>query len=442
MEIQLPVGLNSVYQPTIAVIGLGYVGLPVAIAMGRKFHVTGYDINIDRISELRSRKDRTYEVSVEDLSKFTGQWSYNYADLRGMDIYIVAVPTPITDKNEPDLGPLMSACETVGKAMAVGATVIFESTVYPGCTEEDCIPALEKASGFKHGKHFTVGYSPERINPGDKTHRFETIKKVVSACSPEALVKVSFIYTAAVQEAGIYQASSIKVAEAAKIIENTQRDVNVALINEVALICDRLGIDTKDVLDAAATKWNFLKFTPGLVGGHCIGVDPYYLIAKARALGYESKVIASGRSVNDGMGAFIAQKAVNEYESATVRPPVTGRIRAAILGFTFKENCSDIRNTKVVDIIRRLEEKGVDVSVSDPIASKEQAKKVYGLDLLQLSKVPKADIVIMAVAHDEYKKRALDTVDKVCKPGATLIDVKSIMNAKDARARGLHYARI
>src|SRR3990167_4230933 len=356
MQVHLPVGIKPVYLPTIAVVGLGYVGLPVAVAMSRKFPVMGYDINVDRITELKSGKDRTDEVSPEELRLYQGLFTYNYADIRGLDIYIVAVPTPITKNNQPALNPLMRACETVGKAMAPGALVIFESTVYPGCTEEDCIPALEKASGLKHGKHFTVGYSPERINPGDKVHRFETIKKVVSACCPEAMNKVAYIYTGAVQ-AGVYEAASIKVAEAAKIIENTQRDVNVALINELAMICDRIGIDTKDVLDAAATKWNFLKFTPGLVGGHCIGVDPYYLIAKARALGYESKVITSGRAVNDGMGAFIAQKAINEYEKAAKRPPITGQIKAAILGFTFKENCPDIRNTKVLDVIRRLEEK-------------------------------------------------------------------------------------
>ncbi len=421
----LPIGIKAVYHPKIAVVGLGYVGLPVAIALARKFDVTGFDINVDRIGELRDAVDRTREVAPDDLRRYAGIFTYNHADIRGADIYVIAVPTPIDKMNKPDLGPLTSACLTVGKEMGRHnkAIVVFESTVYPGCTEDHCIPVLEGASGMKAGKHFFVGYSPERINPGDKKHRFETIKKIVAGQNEETLGKLAFMYGAVVP-AGIHWARSIKVAEAAKIIENTQRDVNIALMNEFAKICNLLEVDTNEVLEAARTKWNFLDFRPGLVGGHCIGVDPYYLTAKAEQLGFNAKVILSGRETNDSMGGYIARAAIKAHSFE----PFATSPRVAVLGLTFKENCPDIRNTKVIDIIDSLKHHGCNVQVADPMANVDEARKAYGIDLVPAHKLLPSDIVIVAVAHDEYRgKSGLEIVTRVGRLGATVFDVKSVL---------------
>lgn len=393
----------------IAVIGLGYVGLPLAIEFGKKYEVLGFDIDLRRIEELNRGEDHTQEADIEDLRQVmraskegkTGlKFSGNTEDLSNYNCYIVTVPTPIDRFNNPDLTPLLSASKTIGKVLKPGDIVIYESTTYPGCTEEDCVPVLEKYSKLKFNKDFYCGYSPERINPGDKVNTLTKIKKVTSGSTPEVADKVDALY-ASIIEAGTHKAPNIKVAEASKAIENAQRDVNISFVNELALIFDRIGIDTNDVLEAAGTKWNFLKYNPGLVGGHCIGVDPYYLVHKAKSVGYHSEVILSGRRVNNEIATFIANKILKLMIHGGHK--IKGS-KALIMGITFKENCPDIRNTKVVDIYRELMEFGLGVDIYDPLAKEEIVMEEYGIPLLKkIDSAKEYKVIVLAVAHDEFK---------------------------------------
>jgi UDP-N-acetyl-D-galactosamine dehydrogenase len=424
---------------TVAVVGLGYVGLPVAVEFGKRRPTIGYDLSKRRVENLQHKVDATGEVPAAELiaaEKFKP--TTHPGDLALADFIIVAVPTPINAARQPDLRPLESASEAVGRHMKAGAIVIYESTVYPGCTEEVCVPILEKASGLRGGQDFFVGYSPERINPGDKEHRFVSIKKIVSGDSPDTLEKVAALYGSVV-EAGVYRASSIRVAEAAKVIENTQRDLNIAFVNELAIIFERLGIDTHEVLKAAGTKWNFLPFRPGLVGGHCIGVDPYYLTHKAELAGYHPEVILAGRRINDGMGAHVARKTVQQMIHAGRN--IKGA-RVNVLGLTFKENVPDLRNSKVVDIIRELHEFGVETFVHDPLAGADDAMHEYGLKLTDWDSLPVADAVIFAVAHRQFLQLPTDEVlRKIVKRGC-LIDVKAALDAETFRKEGITVWRL
>ncbi|MCH6483701.1 Vi polysaccharide biosynthesis UDP-N-acetylglucosamine C-6 dehydrogenase TviB [Pseudoxanthomonas sp. LH2527] len=408
-------------QVRIAVIGLGYVGLPLAVAFGRKFPTLGFDINRKRVAELNDYRDHTLEVSAEELrdTPLLG-FSDDPAALAGCNVFIVTVPTPIDDYKRPDLHPLESASRTVGRAIGKGAVAIYESTVYPGATEETCVPIIERESGLQFNEDFYAGYSPERINPGDKQHRLETIMKVTSGSTPEVADFVDALYGSIIT-AGTHKASSIRVAEAAKVIENTQRDVNIALINELALIFHRLGIDTHEVLEAAGTKWNFLPFRPGLVGGHCIGVDPYYLTHKAQQIGYHPDVILAGRRINDGMGSHVARRVAKLMARRNL--PVAGA-RVLVLGLAFKENCPDVRNTRVVDIVAELRSYNAQVDVHDPWVSAEEAKHEYGLDLVAEPQAGQYDAVILAVAHRQFTERGADGVRALGKPGAVVFDVK------------------
>ncbi len=422
----------------ISVVGLGYVGLPVAVAFGNMTRTVGFDINTDRIKELKDGFDRTGEVTTEELRATDILFTDSIEQLRQADFHIVAVPTPIDEANQPDLALLLKASETVGKALKKGDIVVYESTVYPGVTEEECVPVLERVSGLRGGADFKVGYSPERINPGDKEHTFTKIKKVVSGQDAETLDCVARVYESVVT-AGVHRAPSIKVAEAAKVIENTQRDLNIALMNELAIIFDRLGIDTGEVLQAAGTKWNFLKFKPGLVGGHCIGVDPYYLTHKAEKIGYIPQVILAGRRINDGMGKFIAQRAVKEMVRAGHH--VLGST-VTILGLTFKEDCPDLRNTKVIDIINELLEYGINVQVHDPQADPEEAKHEYGLSLTPLDKLKPAAAVITAVAHGLYRGWSAADLSRLFDKDPVLIDVKGIHDTEDLNGAGIRVWRL
>lgn len=412
----------------IAVIGLGYVGLPVAVAFAKKQRVIAFDINQVRIAELKTNIDHTGEVASEALQQGNFTFTFEGSDLKQADFFIVAVPTPIDEANQPDLHPLLSASKTIAPHLKAGDIVVYESTVYPGTTEEDCVPVLEKYSGLKCGKDFFVGYSPERINPGDKEHTFTKIKKIVAGQTPQVLEVVAEVYGSVV-EAGVYKASSIKVAEAAKVIENTQRDLNIAFVNELSMIFHKLGIDTKEVLDAAGTKWNFLPFRPGLVGGHCIGVDPYYLTHKAESVGYHPQVIVAGRRVNDGMGKYIAEQTVKLLANQGLNLKTS---RIGVLGLTFKENCPDLRNTKVTDIITELKEYSATVLVHDPLADAEEAKQEYGLALSTFEGLKDLDVLILAVAHREYLNLPQKNVIQMLKPNSKIIvDVKSTLD-KDA----------
>ena len=388
----------STHHRKIAVVGLGYVGLPVAVAFGRQQRTIGFDINARRIAELTAGHDNTLEVAAADLAASNIQFTANPVDLQQADFHIVAVPTPIDNAKRPDMTPMLRASETVGKQLKQGDIVVYESTVYPGATEEECVPVLERVSGLKCGSDFFVGYSPERINPGDKEHTFTKITKVVAGQTPEVLEIVAKVYESVVV-AGVHRAASIKVAEAAKVIENTQRDLNIALMNELALIFQRMGIDTRDVLAAAGTKWNFLKFDPGLVGGHCIGVDPYYLTHKAQIAGYIPEVILAGRSINDNMGRYVAHQTVKLMIQSNL--PVNGGV-VTVLGFTFKEDVPDLRNTRVIDIIRELQDYGVEVQVHDPCAHSEEAYEEYGIRLLDEHTCKPAHAVVLAVPHQQY----------------------------------------
>lgn len=415
----------------IAVIGLGYVGMPLAVEFGKKYRVVGFDINTERVKELQSGFDRTKEIEREPLMKVLElvdsssvglSLSADVEDLKDCNFFIVTVPTPITKFKTPDLKPLLSATQMIGKVLKKGDVVVYESTVYPGCTEEDCVPILERESGLKFNVDFFCGYSPERINPGDKKNTLTTIKKVVSGSTPEIADTISQLYSSVI-EAGVFKASCIKVAEACKAIENAQRDVNISFMNELALIFDKMDIDTNEVLEAAATKWNFLKFAPGLVGGHCIGVDPYYLLHKSQCMGYNPQVILSGRTVNNEMGRFVASKTVKLMIRHGIK--IVGS-RVLILGFTFKENCPDTRNTKVVDIIHELADFGVVVDVCDPHALADEVLDEYGIQLMQSTPDVKSyDGIILAVAHDEYKQIDFSFVRN---QPTVLFDVKGILD--------------
>lgn len=413
---------HSQSERVVGVIGLGYVGLPVAVAFGKKFRTIGFDIQTRRIEELKRGYDRTHEVQPSELSSPLLSYSSSIEELKAANFFIVCVPTPIDEAKQPDLGFLTSASQAAGQALKHGDIVVYESTVYPGVTEEHCIPVLERVSGLRAGLDFKVGYSPERINPGDKTHGFTEIKKVVSAQDADSLATVKFMYESVVT-AGIFCAESIKVAEAAKVIENTQRDLNIALMNELSVIFDRMNIRTQSVLEAAATKWNFLKFTPGLVGGHCIGVDPYYLTHQAEKIGYHPEVILAGRRINDSMGKFIAQKTIKLMIGAghTIH-----NSSVTILGLTFKEDCPDLRNTRVIDIIRELKEYGVEVQISDPLADPEEALHEYGLRLTPFAELKPSTTIIVAVAHRAFKELSAPSFSKLMHSSPILIDVKGI----------------
>ncbi|WP_041263156.1 nucleotide sugar dehydrogenase [Citrifermentans bemidjiense] len=417
----------------VSVVGLGYVGLPVAVAFGKVRRAIGFDINGTRIKELCEGYDRTAEVEAGDLAQADILFTDRVEDLAQANFHIVAVPTPIDEANQPDLSLVCRASETVGKALKKGDIVVYESTVYPGVTEDECVPVLERVSGLKGGIDFKVGYSPERINPGDKEHTFTKIKKVVSGQDSETLEVVAEVYSSVVT-AGVFRASSIKVAEAAKVIENTQRDLNIALMNELALIFDRLGIDTSEVLAAAGSKWNFLKFSPGLVGGHCIGVDPYYLTHKAEKLGYIPQVILAGRRINDGMGKFVAQRAVKEIIRAG--HPVLNAV-VTVLGITFKENCPDIRNSKVIDIVKELKDYGMQVQVCDPMADPEETLHEYGVRLTPREQLKPAVAVVAAVAHAEFASLAAPELLALMGPNPVLIDVKSMFDRERVEEAGV-----
>jgi UDP-N-acetyl-D-galactosamine dehydrogenase len=422
----------------VSVVGLGYVGLPVAAAFGKIYRTIGFDVNPQRIRELQEGTDRTGEVSTEELQATGILFTNRIEDLRQADFHIVAVPTPVDDANRPDLSLLLRASETVGRALKKDDIVVYESTVYPGVTEEECVPVLEQASGLICGVDFTVGYSPERINPGDKEHSFTKIKKVVSGQDPATLEIVAGVYESVVA-AGVHRASGIKVAEAAKVIENTQRDLNIALMNELALIFDRLGIDTGAVLEAAGSKWNFLKFKPGLVGGHCIGVDPYYLTHKAEKIGYIPQVILAGRRINDGMGRFIAQRTIKEMVHAG--HGILGSV-VTVLGLTFKEDCPDLRNSKVFDIIRELRDYGVEVQVHDPLADPVEAEQVYGIHLRGIAELKPAEAVILAVAHRAYRELEPDGLRGLMGENPVLIDVKGVCLPEAVSAAGMRLWRL
>jgi UDP-N-acetyl-D-galactosamine dehydrogenase len=432
-------------QQTIAIVGLGYVGLPLAVAFGRKHPTIGFDLNEQKLAHYRAGRDPSGEVEPEQLAEaslleFTG----DPARLSEAETIIVVVPTPIDAARRPDLSPLEGACRTVGEHLKPGTTVVFESTVYPGCTEEVCVPLLERHSGLPWagepgaGEGFYVGYSPERINPGDKQHRLETIVKVVSGDNAETLDRLADLYGEVV-EAGIHRAASIKVAEAAKVIENTQRDLNIALINELALIFNRLDIDTLDVLEAAGTKWNFLPFRPGLVGGHCIGVDPYYLTYKAEAVGHHPQVILAGRKTNDNMGKYVAQQTVKLMAKGGHK---VCDAKVAVLGLTFKENCPDLRNSRVVDIVAELQEYRCDIRVHDPMADPAEAREEYGLELCSWDDLSACSAVILAVPHAQYLELGSEEFARILAPEATLIDVKSILDRDALGAAGLKVWRL
>jgi UDP-N-acetyl-D-galactosamine dehydrogenase len=419
-------------EARICVIGLGYVGLPLAVAFGQQRATLGFDISADRITELRGGRDRTGEIAADDLTG-AGQLSFTSdpGEIAGCTIFIVTVPTPVDASHRPDLTPLLRASQTVGAALKPGDLVIYESTVYPGATEEDCVPVLEATSGLVFNRDFHVGYSPERINPGDKTRRLADIVKVTSGSTPEVAAQVDALYRQVVQ-AGTHPAPSIRVAEAAKVIENSQRDINIALINELAMIFNRMDIDTEAVLQAAGSKWNFLNFRPGLVGGHCIGVDPYYLTHKAESLGYHPEILLAGRRLNDGMGAYVA----GEMVKAMLRRglPVAGA-RVLVMGLTFKENCPDLRNTRVIDVLRALEEFGVLPEVHDPHADPEEALREYGIPLVAEPAAGRYDGVMLAVAHDAFRQMGAEAIRAYGTPGALLYDLKYILppEASDLR---------
>lgn len=416
----------------IAVIGLGYVGLPLAVEFGRIRDVVGFDINQSRIEALRRGEDTTLETDAEELAAAARlSFSTDPADLAGCNLYIVTVPTPIDAHRRPDLTPLIKASETVGKVLKRGDIVVYESTVYPGATEEDCVPVLERLSGLTYNQDFFCGYSPERINPGDKEHRLPTIRKVTSGSTPEVATLVDSLY-ATIITAGTYKAESIRVAEAAKVIENTQRDLNIALINELAIIFNRMGIDTEAVLKAAGTKWNFLPFRPGLVGGHCIGVDPYYLTHKAEAMGYHPEIILAGRRINDGMGSYIAGQMVKAMLKRRIQ--VDGA-RVLILGFAFKENCPDLRNTKVIDVVKELLDYGITIDVNDPWVSFEEAHHEYGITLKDRPEEGQYDGILLAVAHHQFIELGEERIRSFGKEHHVLYDIKYCMERTSSDIR-------
>ena len=426
----------------ISIIGLGYVGMPIAVSFARKVNVIGFDISKEKIELYKNGIDPTKEVGDDVIRHTTVEFTSDETQLKNAKFHIVAVPTPINSDHTPDLIPVISASKSVGINLTKGSYVVYESTVYPGVTEDICIPILEKESGLKCGIDFKVGYSPERINPGDKIHRLETIVKVASGMDKESTDIIAKVYELVV-EAGVYRAESIKVAEAAKVIENSQRDINIAFMNELSIIFNKLGIDTQAVLKAAGTKWNFLNFTPGLVGGHCIGIDPYYLTYKAEQVGYHSQIILSGRKINDDMGKYVVENIIKQLIKADVN---VKRANVAILGFTFKENCPDTRNTRVIDIYNELGEYGITPIVIDPQADKIEALHEYGIEFSELKDIKNMDAVIIAVNHDEFKSLTLEQINKFYKnvpnEKRVLIDVKSILNRKDVEELGYNYFRL
>ena len=424
---------------TIAVVGLGYVGLPLAVEFGKVLKTIGFDVSQRKVEAYRDKIDPTGEVSTEELKAASRlQVTSDAAALRDADFIIVAVPTPVDDAHNPDFSPLLSASAAVGKNLKRGATVVFESTVYPGATEEVCVPEIERHSGLRWKKDFFVGYSPERINPGDKQHTLTKIVKIVAGDTPQTLDLVAKVYGSVVT-AGVHRASSIKVAEAAKVIENTQRDLNIALVNELAIIFHQIGIDTLEVLEAAGTKWNFLPFRPGLVGGHCIGVDPYYLTYKAETIGYHPQVILSGRRINDGMGKFIAEQTVKRM---ILRGFSVNQENVIVLGLTFKENCPDTRNSRVVDVIRELQSFGANVIVHDPIADPREAEHEYGVRLTSWEELPRAAAIVAAVSHSVFAQRSLDQLLEKLDPRGIYMDVKSQADAARLRERGIEVWRL
>ncbi|AEP36110.1 Vi polysaccharide biosynthesis UDP-N-acetylglucosamine C-6 dehydrogenase TviB [Taylorella asinigenitalis] len=416
----------------LAVVGLGYVGLPLAVEFGKKREVLGFDINQKRIDQLEAGEDITLEVENEELAEAKHlKFSSNPESLKNYNTFIVTVPTPIDDHKSPDFTPLVKASETIGGALKKGDIVIYESTVYPGATEEVCIPVLEKVSGLKYNEDFYAGYSPERINPGDKQHRVYNIKKVTSGSTPEIADLVDELYKSIIT-AGTHKASSIRVAEAAKVIENTQRDVNIALINELALLCNRLGIDTEDVLEAAGTKWNFLPFRPGLVGGHCIGVDPYYLTHKAQSIGYHPEIILAGRRLNDSMGRYVVEQLVKAMTKKNVK--VVGS-HVLVMGLTFKENCTDIRNTRIVDIVEELKDYNIHVDVYDPWVDPEEAQQEYGITLTDSVKDGQYDGIVLAVGHKEFREMGVDKIRALGKENHVLYDLKYVIDKENSDIR-------
>jgi len=425
----------------ISLIGLGYVGLPIAVAFACKADVIGFDISREKIELYKNGIDPTREVGDKVIRNTTVQFTSDETKLREASFHIIAVPTPVNRDHTPDLRPVESASEILGRNLARGSIVVYESTVYPGVTEDICVPILEKYSGLKCGIDFKVGYSPERINPGDKTHRLENITKIVSGMDAESLDTIAKVYELVV-EAGVYRAESIKVAEAAKVIENSQRDINIAFMNELSIIFNKMGIDTKSVLAAAGTKWNFLKFYPGLVGGHCIGVDPYYLTYKAEELGYHSQIILAGRRINDDMGKYVAENTIKSLIKADI--PIKNA-RIGVLGLTFKENCPDTRNSKVVDIINELKEYGIDIVVCDPVADKNEAKRINGIDIEPMSDLVDLDAIIVAVAHEEFKSLRISDFSGMYKEGLSgkvLIDIKGIYSKEEFISSNFVYWRL
>lgn len=428
-------------EEKLSLVGLGYVGMPIAVAFARKIQVVGFDLNEKKIELYKNGVDPTNEVGDEVIRNTTVEFTADPSRLKEAKFHIVAVPTPVNDDHTPNLTPVEGASRILGQNLTKGSVVVFESTVYPGVTEDICVPILEKESGLKCGVDFKIGYSPERINPGDKVHRLETITKIVSGMDEETLDTVAKVYELVV-EAGVYRAESIKVAEAAKVIENSQRDINIAFMNELSMIFHRMGIDTKAVLEAAGTKWNFLKFMPGLVGGHCIGVDPYYLTYKAEELGYHSQIILSGRRINDDMGKYVAESLVKDLIKADI--PVKNA-KVAILGFTFKENCPDTRNTKVIDIYRELGEYGIEPIVVDPEADADEAKRLYGITFQTMDAVKDVDAVIIAVAHKQFLSLSKNEISSFYNPKhkqKVLMDIKGLLDRKEYQTEDYLYWRL
>lgn len=425
----------------ISLIGLGYVGMPIAVAFAKKVDVIGFDLNKQKIELYKSGVDPTCEVGDDAIKNTSVVFTADEADLQKAKFHIVAVPTPVNQDKTPDLTPVIGASEIVGRNLTKGSIVVYESTVYPGVTEDICVPILEKESGLKYGTDFKVGYSPERINPGDKVHRLENIRKIVSGCDEETLEEIKNVYDLVI-EVGTYPVSTIKTAEAIKVVENSQRDINIAFVNELAMVFDRMGIDTNEVVDGMNTKWNALGFRPGLVGGHCIGVDPYYFVYEAEKLGYHSQIISAGRKVNDGMGAFVADAAIKEMILAGKTPKNS---KVVILGLTFKENCPDTRNSKVEDIIVRFKEYGIDPIIVDPWASEADAQREYGVHLTSFDDVNKADCVVFAVGHKEFKALSIEQItamfDKDQKENV-LVDVKGLLNKKEFEKLGFRVWRL
>ena len=426
-------------EEKLSLVGLGYVGMPIAVAFAKKVDVIGFDLNEKKIELYKSGIDPTNEVGDDAIKNTTVEFTADESKLKEAKFHIVAVPTPVYDDHTPDLTPVEGASKIVGRNLTKGSIVVYESTVYPGVTEDVCIPILEKESGLKCGVDFKVGYSPERINPGDKLHRLENIVKIVSGMDEESLEEIAKVYELVV-EAGVHRASAIKVAEAAKVIENSQRDINIAFMNELSIIFNKIGIDTKSVLEAAGTKWNFLKFFPGLVGGHCIGVDPYYLTYKAEMLGYHSQVILAGRRINDDMGKYVAENCVKNLIKSE---KAVKNAKVAILGFTFKENCPDTRNSKVYDIVKELREYGIEPVVADPEADAAEAKMLYGIEFQDIKTVKNMDAVIMAVSHECFSKFTMAEVDGFFSNGKkVLLDIKGVLNRKEYEDAGYCYWRL